>query len=117
MFDKILEKIKECSRTEVGDRIHEINKESVVVKIEPMSYDGTVCISKLELICISRTYESSLLSFDRICEGLDELPDEESEVLDITLESTAIKYDTVSGMTRLHGVFKCYTEVESNGFN
>ena len=111
MFDVILNKIKECAQAQVLPHLDEIDKESVIVKLEPSSYDSGVCISRLELMCIAKTYERALLSFDRICQGLDALPAEAQEVLDIELKSTVIKYDTVSGMTRLLGVFDAYTEV------
>lgn len=117
MFDVIIDKIKECSSSEIADRPHDITKESTVVKIQPQSYDEGVCISKLDVVCISKAYETALFSFDRICQGLDELCDEDGEVLDISLSSTVIKYDTVSGMVRIIGTFDCYTEVMGDGFN
>lgn len=117
MFDVILNKIKECVSSEVSDRLYDINGESVIVKLTPQSYDGSVCISRLQIVCVARTYERALVSFDAICQGLDSLCDEENEVLEISLESTVIKYDTVSGMTRILGELKCYTEVKSGGFN
>lgn len=111
MFDVILNKIKECAQAQVLSRVSELDKESVIVKLEPSSYDAGVCVSRLELVCVAKSYERALLCFDRICAGLDELPAEAGEVLDIELKSTVIKYDTVSGMTRLLGVFDAYTEV------
>ena len=117
MFDVILERIKQCSQAQVSDRVHDASSESVIVKLTPQSYDGSVCQSRLQIVCVSRTYERSLVSFDAICQGLDALCDEDNEVLDISLESTVIKYDTVSGMTRILGELKCYTEVKNGGFN
>ncbi|MBO5374623.1 MAG: hypothetical protein J6A54_04160 [Clostridia bacterium] len=114
MFDVILNKIKECVSSEVSQRLSEANKESTIVKIAPQSYDRGVCLSKLEVMCVAKSYERALLSFDAICEGLEALPIEENEILEIELDSTVIKYDTVSGMTRLLGVFKAYTEVLAN---
>ena len=114
MFDVILNKIKECVSSEVSPRLGELNKESTIVKIAPQAYDRGVCTSRLEVMCIAKTYERALLSFDAICEGLDALPEEENEILEIELDSTVIKYDTVTGMTRLLGVFKTYTEVLAN---
>ncbi len=111
MFDIILNKIKECTDNRVLTRPYEVSGECVIVKLEPQAYDNGVCTSRLEILCIAKSYERALLSFDKISQGLDELSTEENEVLDIDLESTVIKYDTVSGMTRLMGVFSAYTEV------
>lgn len=117
MFDVILDKIKECSGIEPTNRLKKLDGESVIVKIAPKSYDGSVCESSLEVVCVARDYDTVLERFDAICEGLDSLCDTDSEVLEVSLSNTAIKYDTVSGMTRIIGVFKCYTEVSDNGFN
>lgn len=114
MFDVILNKIKECANTPLLSRAEAVDKESVIVKLEPCSYDSGVCLSRLEVLCVAKSYERALLCFDRISEGLDALPDESGEVLEIELKSTVIKYDTVSGMTRLLGVFDAYTEVNGN---
>lgn len=114
MFELILNKIKECTSCPTSMRLEAIDKECVIVKLEPQSYDGSVCASRLEIVCVAKSYERALESFDNISTGLYELPDEENEVLEITLDSTVIKYDTVSGMTRLFGVFKVYTEVASD---
>lgn len=117
MFDEIIARVKECTSGNVGDRLHDITDESTIVKIQPQGYDGCVCSSRMDIICIAKTYESALIRFDAICEGLDALCDEDNDVLDITLESTVIKYDTVSGMVRILGILKCYTEVQGDGFN
>lgn len=117
MFDAIINKIKECVNSEVSDRLNDISRDSTIVKIQPQAYDEGVCTSKVDIICVAKTYESALLSFDAICDGLDSLCDEDGEVLEISLESTTIKYDTVSGMIRILGVFSCYTEVSGDGFN
>ncbi len=116
MFDIILNKIKECVSEQVLPRPYDTRKESVIVKLEPQSYDSGVCKSKLEVLCVSKTYERALLNFDAICQGLDTLPNEENEILEIELKSTVIKYDTVTGMTRLLGVFETYTEVIRDDF-
>lgn len=116
MFDVILNKIKECAEAELVDRVKDTHKECVIARLEPKSYDEGVCHSRLEILCVSKTYERALLSFDSICKGFDELPDEENEILDIDLKSTVIKYDTVTGMTRLFGVFDAYTEVIRDDF-
>jgi hypothetical protein len=39
---------------------------------------------------------------------------EDNEILEISLEGTVIKYDTVSGMVRLLGSFAVYTEVATD---
>lgn len=117
MFDEIIDRVRECSAGDVSDRLHDINSESTIVKIQPQSYDGCVCASKVDIICIAKAYESALIRFDAICEGLDALESEDNEVLEISLENTVIKYDTVSGMVRILGTFKCYTEVTGDGFN
>lgn len=114
MFDVILNKIKECASTAVLSRAKDANEESVIVKLEPISFDAGVCNAHLEILCVAKSYERALLSFDRILEGLDALPEESGEVLDIELKSTVIKYDTVTGMTRLLGVFDAFTEVGSD---
>lgn len=116
MFDLILNKIKECVNQEILDRPKRADRECVIVKLQPQSYDEGVCLSRLEILCVGKTYEKALLDFDAICKGLDSLADEENEVLDIDLKSTVIKYDTVTGMTRLLGVFDAYTEVEHDDF-
>lgn len=114
MFDTILNKIKECVEVPVDERLKSISGESVIVRLVPKGYDGSVCVSRLEVVSIAKSYERALLCFDRICDGLDSLPSEDNDVLDVSLDSTAIKYDTVSGMTRLLGTFKCYTEVQND---
>lgn len=117
MFDIILEKIKTCVGSNVTDRIYSIDADSTVVKITPKTYDGTICKAELSVICIAKTYASALESFDKICDGVCMLPSEEGEILEINLKDTVIKYDTVSGMTRVMGIFDCYTEVMDNGIN
>ncbi len=115
MFDTILNKIKECVDLPTSERLTSIGDESVIVKLTPKSYDGSVCVSRLEVVSVAKSYERALVCFDKICDGLDTLPSEDNDVLDVTLDSTVIKYDTVSGMTRLFGIFKCYTEVQNGG--
>lgn len=117
MFDVIINKIKECAGTEVGDRLHTAIRDSVVVRLQPCTYDGCVCHSKLQVVCVAKTYDSALVRFDAICDGIDTLPDEEGEVLEVTLSQTVIKYDTVSGMMRIIGTFDCYTEVRDGGID
>lgn len=111
MFDSILNKIKECASVPVKERFGKIGEDCVLVRIMPKDFDGVLCRSRLETVSIARTYESALESFDRISDALLNLPSEDNDVVSIELKNVYIKYDTVSGMTRLFGVFECYTEV------
>lgn len=112
MFDAILNKIKECAPSPVRERFKRVGEECVLARIMPKSFNGVLCESRLETVSIAKTYESALESFDKISDGLLELPSEDNDVVGVELKNVYIKYDTVSGMTRLFGVFECYTEVE-----
>ncbi len=114
MFDKIIDRIKECTGVSVRDRLCEMDKSEVVCKISPKKYDSGICSSVLNLTCSAVTYAEALICFDKICTGLDALPMEDNEILEISLEGTVIKYDTVSGMVRLLGSFAVYTEVATD---
>lgn len=110
MFDVILNKIKTAVDESVIHKLQNPTDECVVVKIEPKSYDGTVCDSLVRVVCVFKTYERTLECFDKICDALYELPEEDTEVLDVVLENTVIKYDTVTGMSRILGDFSIFTE-------
>ncbi len=112
MFDVILNKIKDAVDRSVLDRLEKVNEECVIVNIEPQSYDGTVCDSTVKVVCVFKSYEASLDCFDKVCDALYSLPAEDGEVLDTVLQSTVIRYDTVSGMTRLLGEFSVFTRGE-----
>ncbi|MBQ8738736.1 MAG: hypothetical protein IJZ04_09930 [Clostridia bacterium] len=114
MFDKIIDKIRECSGLSVHDRLYDLERGEVVAKIMPKEYDSGVCASVLHLTCSGLTYAEALICFDKICTGLDALPSEDNDILEISLEGTVIKYDSVSGMVRVLGSFAVYTEVISN---
>lgn len=114
MFDAILNKIKECAGAPVRERFKKMGEECVLVKLMPKAFDGALCESRLETVSIAKSYESALESFDRISDALTSLPSEDNDVVSIELKNVYIKYDTVSGMTRLFGVFECYTEVQND---
>lgn len=110
MFDVILNKIKDAIPESVLDRLHSATDECVIVQIEPKSYDGAVCDSLVKVMCIFKTYERALECFDKVCDALYSLPEEEGEVFDTVLENTVIKYDTATGMSRMIGDFSIFTE-------
>lgn len=114
MFDAILNKIKECAEAPVRERLGKIGEECVLVKLTPKDFNGVLCESRLECISVAKSYEGALASFDKISDALLELPSEDNDVVSIELDNVYIKYDTVSGMTRLFGIFKCYTEVQDD---
>ena len=114
MFDAILNKIKECANAPTKVRLDKMGEECVLVKLTPKDFNGVLCESRLECISVAKTYEGALESFDRISDGLLTLSSEDNDVVSIELENVYIKYDTVSGMTRLFGVYRCYTEVEND---
>lgn len=112
MFDTILNKIKDAVDKSVLRKLERADEECVIVNIEPQSYDGTVCDSTVKVVCIFKTYEGALDCFDKVCDALYSLPEDDGEVIDTVLESTVIRYDTASGMTRVLGDFSVFTAGE-----